>query len=87
MKKRKAQSRAASHRAMGQRQSTLRDATPGAVPAALTEWRQHNAGQVRNVVPHEVEQEPIEVLMKLRWSKVEPNGNAFSLTIEFERLV
>ena len=62
------------------------DETRRAVLAALTEWRQQNAGRVRNVLAHDVQQEPIETATSPLWMRLQPNGNAFSLVIDFERL-
>ena len=60
------------------------EATRGAVLAALTEWRLQNAGWVRNVVAHDVKQEPIETATSPLWLRLQPNR--FSLVIDFERL-
>jgi hypothetical protein len=67
-------------------QKVFRDTTRRAVLAALTEWRQQYAGSVRNVVAHDVKQEPIEIATSPLWMRLQPNRNAFSLVIDFERL-
>jgi len=66
-------------------QKTFRDATAGAVLAALTEWRLQNAGRVRNVVVHDVRLVPIEIATSPLRLRLQPNRN-FLLVVDFERL-
>jgi hypothetical protein len=64
------------HRALGEGSKSF--------SRALTEWRLQNAGWVRNVVAHDVKQEPIETATSPLWLRLQPNR--FSLVIDFERL-
>ena len=59
--------------------TTLMDASEASVRTKYATWRQTNAGDVRNVVPHRIK--------PARYSRIGAVHKVFSMAVEFERRV